>query len=172
MLLVGFLWHFCNSFILEFHEPVYLYNFPCKNNSSVTVKWIHIKNYMTELVCHELCWVLMKDADLSRVGTMQTQSVGPPFWFCHLVNSKPFGSQSGYVLCLVAQSCLTLCNPMDCSMPGSSIHGILQARTLEWVAMLSSRGSSQSRDRTQASCSAGRYFTIWAAREVQEYWSG
>ena len=44
------------------------------------------------------------------------------------------------VLCLVAQSCLTLCDPMDCSPPGSSVHGILQARTLGWVAIPSSRG--------------------------------
>ena len=47
---------------------------------------------------------------------------------------------------LVAQSCLTLCGPMDCSLPGSSIHGSLQARILEWVDMPSSRGSSQPRD--------------------------
>ena len=46
----------------------------------------------------------------------------------------------------VAQSCLTLCNPMDCSTPGFSVYGILQARILEWVAVLFSRGSSQSRD--------------------------
>ena len=43
---------------------------------------------------------------------------------------------------LAAQSCLTLCNPMNCSLPGSSVHGILQARILEWIAMPSSRGSS------------------------------
>ena len=49
----------------------------------------------------------------------------------------------------VAQSCRTLCNPMNCSQPGSSVHGILQARTLEWVAFPFSRGSSQPRDRTQ-----------------------
>ena len=49
------------------------------------------------------------------------------------------------------QSCLTLCNSMDCSPSGSSIHGILQARIVEWVAMPSSRGSSQSRDWTHAS---------------------
>ena len=47
-----------------------------------------------------------------------------------------------FVLCLISQSCLTLCDPMDCSPPGSSVHGILQARILEWVAMPSSRGSS------------------------------
>ena len=51
-------------------------------------------------------------------------------------------------LCLVTQSCLTLCNPMDCSPQGSSVHGILQARILEWVAMPSFKGSSQLRDQT------------------------
>ena len=50
-----------------------------------------------------------------------------------------------------AQSCLSLCNPMDCSQPGSSLHAILQARILEWVAMLSSRESSQPRDQTHIS---------------------
>ena len=49
------------------------------------------------------------------------------------------------------QSCLTLCDPMDCSPPGSCVHGILQARTLEWVAMPSSRESSQLRDQIQVS---------------------
>ena len=48
--------------------------------------------------------------------------------------------------CVSAQSCLTLCNPMDCSLPGFSVHRILQARILEWVAMPSSRGSSRPRD--------------------------
>ena len=51
----------------------------------------------------------------------------------------------------VAQSCLTLCDPVDCSPPGSSVHGILQARILKWVAISSSRGSSQPRDRTHVS---------------------
>ena len=49
---------------------------------------------------------------------------------------------------LVTQSCLTLCDPMDCSPPCSSVHGVLQARLLEWVAMPSSRGSSLPRDQT------------------------
>ena len=51
-----------------------------------------------------------------------------------------------------AQSCPTLCNPMDCGPPGSSVHGILQARIMEWVAMPSSRGSSWHRNRTCFSC--------------------
>ena len=60
----------------------------------------------------------------------------------------------------VAQSCLTLCDPMDCSLQGSSVHGIFQARVLEWVAISFSRGSSQTRDRIQVSCIAGRCFTV------------
>ena len=63
-------------------------------------------------------------------------------------------------LVLVAQSCLTLCDSMDCSLPGSSVHGILQARILEWVAIPFSRGSSQPRDGTQVSYTVGRFFTI------------
>ena len=61
--------------------------------------------------------------------------------------------------CLVAQSCPTLCDTIDCSPPGSSVHGILQARILEWVAMPCSRGSSWPRDRTWVSCIAGGFFT-------------
>ena len=55
-------------------------------------------------------------------------------------------------VCLVVQSCPTICCPMDCSPPGFSVHGILQARMLEWVAISYSRGSSQPRDRTYLSC--------------------
>ena len=55
-----------------------------------------------------------------------------------------------HVLCSVTQSCLTLCDPMDCSPPCSSVHEILQARTLEWVAIPSSRGSSWPWDRTRS----------------------
>ena len=65
------------------------------------------------------------------------------------------------------KSCPALCDPMDCSLPGSSLHGILQARVLEWVAISFSRGSSQSRDRTWVSCIPGRRFNLWATREAQ-----
>ena len=64
-------------------------------------------------------------------------------------------------------SCLTLFNPFDNSPPGSSVHGILQARILEWIAILFFRGSSQPRDETWVSCIASRFFTIWAIREAQ-----
>ena len=65
----------------------------------------------------------------------------------------------------VAQSCPTLCDPVDCRPPGSSVHGILQARILEWIAISFSRGFSWSRDRTHFSCIAGRCFNLWAPRE-------
>ena len=58
-----------------------------------------------------------------------------------------------------AQWCLTLCDPMDCRLPGSSVHGIFQARILEWVAISFSRRSSQG-DWTQVSCIAGGFFTV------------
>ena len=67
----------------------------------------------------------------------------------------------------VTQSCLILCNPLD-----YAVHGILQARILEWVAFPVSRGSSQLRDQTQVSRIAGGFFTSWPTREAQEYWSG
>ena len=63
------------------------------------------------------------------------------------------------VMCFVAQSCLTLFNPMDCDPSDSSVHGILQARILERIAISFSRGS-QSRDPTQVSHIAGRFFTV------------
>ena len=76
------------------------------------------------------------------------------------------GSASCVVLCLVAQSWLTLCDPLDWILPGSSVHEILQATILEWVTMPSSRESSQPRDQTQVSRIAGRFFTDWATREA------
>ena len=65
------------------------------------------------------------------------------FTIYHIIFIQPI------TLVLVGPTCLTLCNPMDCSPPCSSVHGILQARILEWVAMPFFRGSSQSRNRTQ-----------------------
>ena len=67
----------------------------------------------------------------------------------------------------VAQSCLILCNLMDCI-----VHGILQARILKWGAIPFCRRSFQLRDWTQFSHIAGRFFTSWATRDGQEYWSG
>ena len=75
------------------------------------------------------------------------------------------------VLCLAAQVCSTLCDCMDYSLSGSSDHGILQTRILEWIAIPFSRRSSQSRDQTQVSHIAGGLFTVWATSEAYEFWS-
>ena len=64
---------------------------------------------------------------------------------------------------LVAQACLTLRDPMNCSLPGSSTHGISQARILEWVAISLSRESSRPRDGAPVSFIAGNFFIFWAA---------
>ena len=66
----------------------------------------------------------------------------------------------------VSQSCLTLCNPMDCTLAGSSVHGIFQVTVLEWLAISFSRASSWPRFRTWVSHLAGSRFTLWATREA------
>ena len=71
-------------------------------------------------------------------------------WYIHIYGKK--------VEVLVAQSCPAVCDPMDYSFPGSSVHGILQARILEWVAISFSRGSSWPRDRTHIFCLASGFF--------------
>ena len=68
----------------------------------------------------------------------------------------------------ITQTYLTLCDPMDCSSPGSSIHGIFQAIVLEWVAISFSGGSSRSRDQTQVSRIVDRHFTFWITKEVYQ----
>ena len=82
-------------------------------------------------------------------------------------SARLWGNGPTHALWKVMLCCLTLCDTMDCSLPGSGVHGILQARILEWVAMPSSRGSSQSRGRTQVSSVVGRSFTSWATRETR-----
>ena len=72
------------------------------------------------------------------------------------------------VSCSVMSNSFEPIQPVDCSLPGSSVHGILQVRILERVAMPSSRASSQPRDQTQVSLTAGGFFTIWATREAPE----
>ena len=77
-----------------------------------------------------------------------------------------FSCHGSGVCVLVTQLCATLCDPMNCGLPGSSVHGILQVRTLGWVAIPFSRISSQLRDWTLVSHIAGRFFTICATREA------
>ena len=100
--------------------------------------------------------------------------------FTYLVYSSPpsfnFWSAIYYNSCCcgssVTRSCPTLCNPIDCSPPGSSTHGIFQARILEWVATSFSRGSSWPRDQAHISCIGRQILYHWATWEAHElkYW--
>ena len=94
-------------------------------------------------------------AELKRVTgvTRHHQTQGRAWWQAY---PGPWGCDGlrsflflvRIVVCLVTQMCPTLCDPLDCSPPGSSVHGIFQLRILEWVAISSSSGSSQPRDQT------------------------
>ena len=98
---------------------------------------------------------------LASLHTYNRITLLSPEWvtICPLI-----GSGSG-----VTQLYLTPCEPIDCSLPGSSVHGIVQARVLEWVAISFSRGSSWPRDWTWVSRIVDRCFTIWATRKVSLY---
>ena len=87
------------------------------------------------------------------------EHVGGSFSTMPVCEAQGFWSQGHERACAVAQSCPTLCDPVDCSPPGSSVHGISQARILGWIALSSSRGSSRPGDHTRVSCTAGRFFT-------------
>ena len=77
-----------------------------------------------------------------------------------------------YVLCLVIQSCPTLCDLTDCSPPGSSVHGDSPSKNTGVVCYALLQGIFQPKDWTQVSLIVGWFFTIWATREAQKYWSG
>ena len=91
-------------------------------------------------------------------------------WICSCSVTKscltvtPWTAACMWISCVF--SCWRFCNPMDCSRPGSFVHGISQARILGWVAISFSKGSSQPRDWTGVSCIAGGFFTNWAIREA------
>ena len=108
-------------------------------------------------------WVLVSSGSwwwTGRPGVLQSmgwQRVGHN-WVTELILRCIYVKSE--VKMLVTQLCLTICNHMDWSLPGSSAHGILQARTLEWVSISFSRGFSSLRDWTQVSCIAHGFFTI------------
>ena len=94
------------------------------------------------------------------------------FFFFFVLTFLKASDHTSVVVVLVTHSCLTLYDPMDCSPPGFSVQGILQARILEWIAIPFSRGSSWPRDWPWVSCIAGRFFTVWTTREapVRQHW--
>ena len=100
-------------------------------------------------------------------GIFPTQELNPGLLHCRRTLYQLSHKHPNKLLCCESRSVVsTLCDPMDYSLPGSSVHGILQARILGWVAVPFSRGSSQPRNRTRDFCTASGFFTNWATREV------
>ena len=97
-------------------------------------------------------------------GTTDWFTIGKGVQQDHILTPCLFNLYTDCVL--IAQTCPALCDPADCSPQGPSVHGILQTRILEPVAIPFSREPSQPRDRTWVSCIAGSFFTIWAIREA------
>ena len=133
-------------------------------------------NYVNEIICMVICLstrfksiILWPRMTLLVPRLSQNTSYGWGAW-CHSLSFKTFLSFISRLLVAiwseVAQLCLTLCDPMDCSLPRSSVHGIFQAGVLQWVAISFSRASSRPRDWTRVSHIISRCFTVWATREV------
>ena len=126
------------------------------------------------------CWKIAEDSALLLLECWiqeVTKTVpGNPFFFFFLPADLKYGNSQMVLiklhrnlntyLCLVAQSCLTLCDPMDCSLPGSSVHEDSPGKNTGVGCHALLQGSSQPRDWTQVSCIAGRIFTIWTTREA------
>ena len=101
----------------------------------------------------------------TQASTDQPRESRPEQMNCIDSQTKWFIYCCMIMMMLIAQSCPTLCDLRDCSPPGPSVHGILQARIQEWAVIHFSRGSSQPGVKL-SSCVAGRFFTIWATRET------
>ena len=114
-------------------------------------------------------WLLVRAASCRSLKKVKVAQSCPTL--CNPMNRKSMDILQATILewvkwSEVDQLCPTLFDPMDYSLPGSSIHGIFQARILAWVAFPFSRGSSQPRDQTQVSRTAGGFFTSWATKEA------
>ena len=115
---------------------------------------------MRVLVAHQhLGLVVVSDFSHSKRGVV----------VCHCYFNLQFPNDVWLRTCVHAQLCLTLCDPSDCSPPGSFVHGISQARVLEWVAISYSRGSFWPRHRTGISCTGRQIRYHWATWEAQPY---
>ena len=141
-----FVWNHLSR-LIHMYLPNYILNISYRVEIS---KWSHMY-----ILTFAIYWQILLVFPLCNVySTKESQNL---ILFC-----RP------NVLCmLVAPLCPNLWDLVECSLPSSSVHGILQARILEWVAIFFSRGCSQPRDRTRVSCLAGRSSTNWLTRESQ-----
>ena len=122
---------------------------------------LELKNYysITIIFLHFFCRYLPMSLTKTKINWQTFKRIGRKQLFREVMQEGKKESE-------VAQLCLTFCDSVDCSLPGSSIHGIFQARVLEWVAVAFSRRSSRFRDWTRVSRIVGRRFTIRATRKV------
>ena len=118
---------------------------------SISLTVVQSLNHAKSLRPHRLQHAMLPCHSLSP-GVFKFISIELMMPFNHLILCHPLLLPSIFPSIRVFSNDLALCNTVDCSPPGSSVHGIFQARILEWVAMLFSRGSSQPRDGTLVSC--------------------
>ena len=149
------------------------------NESPLPIRWpkywsfsfsfsISPSNEHPGLICFRMDWLDLLTLQMTLKSLQHHSSKASILWhsaFFIVQLSHPYMTTGKTIAWTAAaansiQSCPTLCDPMDYSVPGSSLHGSLQARILEWVTMSFSRGSSRPRDRTQVSLIAGRCFNL------------
>ena len=124
----------------------------------------YASNYLSGWVPHLFFFFFILNSLVGSTGDVppnSSHSQWAPFILCAIQLTSI--AQQSYTIVLVSQSCPTLCDPMNCNLPGSSVYGIRQVRILEIPFF---GGSSQPKNRTWVSCTAGRFFNIWAARET------
>ena len=143
------------------------------NESTLHMRWpeywsfsfsISPSNEYSELISFRMDWLDLLAGQGTLKSLLQHHSSKASILWCSafftVQLSHPYMTLKERKESEVTQSCPIICNPVDCSPPGSSVHGFLQARLLEWVAISFSRGSSRPRGQTQVSCIAGRRFNL------------
>ena len=152
--------HVCTLYTQDIHVCVYQYTY-------TYIYYIH--TYVCtryECYLHQNCFHLI----LQSLFTQKRDKTDSSIWKNFVLRNTPSELDSTHwpncQCVLVAQSCPTLWDPVDCGPPGSSVRGILQAKILEWAAISFSRRFSRPRDWIQVSLIAGRLFTVWVAMEA------
>ena len=130
-----------------------IHQFPVLFPALFPVLWM--QRWVKYAVCEVLNWVCETSVEIFKMVKAPTHVT----WFRWICSESLKWSE-------VTQSCPTLRDPMDGNLPGSTVHGIFQARIPEWAAISFSKGSFHPRDRTQVSCIADRRFTVWATSEA------
>ena len=160
-------------FELFFKSSIYLFIFGCAGSSLLHFLWLWCVGFSLRCLLL-LIMALGRSLLWLQCVSFRAESVVAVQGFvahsmCSLPRAEiePMSALARWFLIvggcvLVAQLCPTFCDPTYCSPPGFSVHGVLQARILEWIAIHFSRGTSQPGDWTLVSCITGKFFTVWA----------